>query len=157
MTEVDRRNGIPNRATVRERLLAAFVVSACAALLSIARTLTPSPTGVGTHTQLGLPPDPILEATGVPLPTCGMTTSFAWFVRGRLFASLYVEPMGALLAAATTAALPVGLFIAVTGRPVHRRLAPLLRPRTVVTLGVLAVLSWGWKVLIHLKGLDGWN
>lgn len=126
-------------------------------MLGIARTLTPSPMGVGTHTQLGLPPDPILEATGVPMPGCGMTTSFAWFVRGNVLASLYVEPMGALLAGLTTAAVPVGLFIAITGRPVHRRLAPLLGLRTLVIAGVLMVVSWGWKVLIHLNGWDGWK
>lgn len=145
-----------NQATAAERLVAALVAVACGAALGVAATLTPSPTGVGTHTQLGLPPDPILEATGVPMPGCGMTTSFAWFVRGNLLASMYVEPMGTLLAAATTAAVPLGLIIAITGRPVHRKLAPLLRIRTLVVAGVLAALSWGWKVFIHLRGIDGW-
>lgn len=145
-----------NHATAAERLIAALVAVACGAVLGVAATLTPSPTGVGTHTQLGLPPDPILEATGVPMPGCGMTTSFAWFVRGNLLASMYVEPMGTLLAAATTAAVPLGLFVAITGRPVHRKLAPLVRIRTLVVAGVLAALSWGWKMIIHLRGIDGW-
>lgn len=93
----------------------------------------------------------------MPMPGCGMTTSFAWFVRGNLLASMYVEPMGALLAAATTVAVPLGLFVAITGRPVHRKLTPLLRIRTLVVFGVLAALSWGWKVSIHLCGIDGWR
>ncbi|RIK63130.1 MAG: hypothetical protein DCC65_16385 [Planctomycetota bacterium] len=120
-------------------------------------TLAPSPTGVGTHTQLGLPPDPILKATGVPMPGCGMTTSFAWFVRGNLLASIYVEPMGAFLATLTAAVVPLGLFIAITARPVHRRLAPLLRMRVLVIVIAFAALSWAWKVLIHVNGWDGWR
>lgn len=83
------------------------------------------------------------------MPTCGMTTSSAWFVRGNLLASAYVEPMGMLLAAAATAAVPFGLFVTLTGRPVHRKLAPLLRKRTLVIVSVLAALSWGWKVFIY--------
>lgn len=139
------------------RLVAALFAIGCGTVLGVARTLAPSPTGVGTHRQLGLPPDPILEATGVPMPGCGMTTSFAWFVRGNVLASVYVEPMGALLAAVTTAAVPLGLFITITGRPAHRKLTPLLRMPTLVIVGVFVVVSWGWKVLIHLNGWDGWK
>lgn len=124
-------------------------------MLGVARMLTPSPTGVGTHTQLGLPPDPILQATGVPMPGCGMMTSFAWFVRGNLLASIYVEPMGAVLAAATTATVLLALFIAITGRHVHRKVVPLFRLRILLIVGGLALISWGWKVLIHVKGWDG--
>lgn len=152
----DRTAGI-SRATARQRVLASLIACGGATLLGVARMLTPSPTGVGTHMQLGLPPDPILEATGVPMPGCGMTTSFAWFVRGNVLASVYIEPMGALLAAVTTAAVPLGMFVAITGRPAHRKLAPLLRMRTLVIVGVFAVVSWGWKVLIHQNGWDGWK
>lgn len=145
-----------NCTTAAGRLIAALVAVACGAVLGVAATLTPSPKGVGTHTQLGLPPDPILEATGVPMPGCGMTTSFAWFVRGNLLASMYVEPMGTLLAAATAAAVLLGSFVAITGRPVYRMLALILRIRTLVVAGVFVALSWAWKVFIHLRGIDGW-
>lgn len=147
------RSGHANAA---ERLFAALVAIACAGLLSVAATLTPDPAGLGTHTQLGLPPDPMLEVTGVPMPTCGMTTSWAWFVRGELLASLYVQPLGALLAATAVVAVPLGLLVTVTGRPLHRRLAPLVRRRGLVIVGLLAALSWAWKVSIHLSGVGGW-
>jgi len=144
-------------ASTLTRLVASLVAIGSATVLGVAMTLTPSPTGVGTHTQLGLPPDPILHATDVPMPGCGMTTSFAWFVRGKLLASIFIEPMGALLAALTATAVPLGLFIGITGRPVHRRLAPLLRRRVLVILIAFAALSWSWKVLIHVNGWDGWR
>lgn len=53
-----------------------------ATLLVTARLLTPSPTGSGTHMQLGLPPCSTVLYVGLPCPFCGMTTSWAWLTRG---------------------------------------------------------------------------
>src|SRR5262245_31491696 len=54
------------------------------AVLALARWLEPSPLGYGTHRQLGLLPCSFRRITGYPCPSCGMTTAFAWFVRGQL-------------------------------------------------------------------------
>jgi hypothetical protein len=86
-----------------------------------------------------------------------MTTSFAWFARGNLLASIYVQPMGAMLAALAGMAVWGGAYIAITARPAHRLLSS-LRPRYhVAPLLVLAVLAWAWKIYIHLHGIDGWK
>src|SRR6185312_12826777 len=58
--------------------LAAFAL-ALASMLVVARGLEPDPRGFGTHTQLGLWPCAFRATTGRSCPTCGMTTSFAWF------------------------------------------------------------------------------
>jgi hypothetical protein len=52
-------------------------------VMTIAMWLTPDPKGFGTHLQLGLPECEFRSATGINCPHCGMTTSFAWFVRGQ--------------------------------------------------------------------------
>ena len=52
-------------------------------LLAVAAWLEPSPTGIGTHQQLGLPPCTFWMLFGRPCPTCGMTTSWAHLVRGQ--------------------------------------------------------------------------
>ena len=109
------------------RWLALGVSLACLAVLITAMYLTPSPAGVGSHTQLGLAKCQFLHTTGIPAPTCGMTTSFSWFVRGNLLASVYVQPMGAVLAAITLVCVVGGLYVAVTGRPVYRLLYAALR------------------------------
>jgi hypothetical protein len=51
-----------------------------------------------THTQLGLPPCSFKAITGIPCPSCGMTTSFALFVRGDLWDSVQANFAGTFLA-----------------------------------------------------------
>lgn len=46
-------------------------------VFSIALWLTPDPSGMGTHRQLGLPPCFFYALTGWACPSCGMTTSFS--------------------------------------------------------------------------------
>ncbi len=85
-----------------------------------------------------------------------MTTSFSWFVRGKLAASLYVQPMGTLLAFLTVAGFWTGLYIAATARSAHKLL--LFVPYRYILFPLLTVgmLAWMWKILIHKYGIDGW-
>jgi hypothetical protein len=140
------------------RLLAAGVAGCCLAVLVVAAWLPPSPTGTGTHTRsLGLPPCNFLKTTNLPCPACGMTTSFSWFAKGNLPASLYVQPMGTVLAVLAAACVWGGFYIALSGRPAHRLLALLPSRYTLMPLLFLGVAAWGWKILIHLRGADGWH
>jgi hypothetical protein len=139
------------------RVLCLVICAACLGLMIVAAHLVPSPTGMGTHTQLGLDQCQFALRTGLPCPSCGMTTSFSWFARGNFPASFYVQPMGALLALATIVTFWAGLYVAVTGRSVYRLIA--LGPsRYYVPLFMgLAVAAWAWKIFIHLHGIDGWR
>jgi hypothetical protein len=73
------------------------------ALLVTARLLTPAESGLGTHTQLGLPPCGFLLLFGKPCPACGLTTAFAQLARLELAASLRANPVGLPLFLATVA------------------------------------------------------
>lgn len=147
----------PARLGLTGRLAALAGGLGCLTVLLLALRAPPSPTGVGTHTRLGLSRCDLLERTGVPCMTCGMTTSFAHFVRGNLPASFYVQPLGMLLALTTAAGVWVGLYIALTARPVHRLLRFLPTRYYLLPLLTLALLAWIWKILIHVKGWDGWG
>lgn len=70
-------------------------IAAFPALVALAACLHPSSDGVGTHTQLHLPPCGVLLVFGNPCPSCGMTTAFAWMARGDLLEALRVQPAGA--------------------------------------------------------------
>ena len=129
----------------------------CLAVLIVAASLQPSKAGYGSHTGLGLQGCQFMTQTGLPCPSCGMTTSFTWFVRGNVPASLYVQPMGTILAALAGCCVWAGLYVALTGRPVYRLLRLLPGRTYTLPLLTLALLAWGWKIFIHLKGWDGWG
>lgn len=86
-----------------------------------------------------------------------MTTSWAWATRGNFAASVYVQPMGTILALLAAACVWGGGYIAISGRPAHRLLRMLPARYTLFPLLLLAVLAWGWKIFIHLNGYDGWG
>jgi len=139
------------------RLLALVIALACLTPLLIAASLRPSSSGWGTHLQLNLQPCYFLQTTGLPCPSCGMTTSWSWFARANLPASLYVQPMGTVLAVLAVVTVWTGLYIAITGRAAHRLL--FLLPYQYIVYGLLTfgVLAWAWKIFIHKHGIDGWR
>lgn len=150
------RSGLPASLTIKGRLAALAAALGCLAPLVTAALLTPSARGTGSHTALGLASCQFLARTGLPCPTCGMTTSWTWFVRGNLAASLYVQPMGTVLAVLAVCCFWAGLYIAITGRPVYRLLRVLPGRYFFVPLLLFAIAAWGWKIFIHLTGHDGW-
>jgi hypothetical protein len=138
--------------------LASLVISAgCLSVLLVAAKLTPNPEGVATHTALGLQECQFLAHTGLPCPSCGMTTSFSLFVRGKIFGSLWVQPMGTVLAIITTLTFWIALYVAITGKPIARLMRMVPSRYYVGPLLAWALIAWGWKIFIHLKGIDGWR
>ena len=144
------------RLTVAQRCVALAVSLACLAVLVTAVLIRPNPAGTESHVQLGLNECQFLRASGIPCPSCGMTTSFAWFVRGNIPASLYVQPMGTLLAAGAGLTFWAGLYIAATGKPVHRLMRLLPGSYYVLIPMGVAIAAWAWKIFIHVRGADGW-
>jgi len=119
-----------------------------AALVVGALGLEPDPRGYGTHEQLGLPPCGFLPGSGIPCPTCGVTTAFTLVAHGRPIEAVAAQPFGALLGAIALA-LPVLL--------VASCVAPALDPGTLVArarpwrialaLLTVALASWGLRFL----------
>jgi len=147
----------PALLSLLHRTLWMAVACLCLALFSVAASITPDPSGAGSHTQLHLQPCQFVTRVGIPCPTCGMTTSFAWFVRGNLLASLWVQPMGLALAIVVAMTFWLALYMAITGKPAWRLLSTIPGRIWVPAMMTLAVLAWGWKIFIHLHGIDGWK
>lgn len=148
--------GIAGRLSWPERALSLAISSGCLVVLVLALWIQPSHGGVGSHRELGLRECSLLSRTGMPCPTCGMTTSFAHFVRGDLAASFYVQPMGAVFSLLTAMGFWGAGYIAVTGRPAHRLLRFMPTKYFLVALVALLAGAWLWKIYIHVNGIDGW-
>ena len=140
----DERIGKATRA-----LLAAFALG-LASILVVARGLEPDPRGFGTHTQLGLWPCAFQATTGRPCPTCGMTTSFAWFARGDLVRAWRANPAGSFLAPTCLAMIPWLLLVAVRARPWPSR--TLEQPLVGLSVAVVALTLISWTVRMTLGG-----
>ncbi len=129
------------------RCQAAAVLLAAAFLITVAAHLSPSPSGTGTHTQLGQPPCSWMKLWNIPCPTCGMTTAFAHTVRGQLLSALIAQPAGMLLAINTLLAAMWAGHALITGRAWKLNWYR-VRPLSVVLCAVVVViLSWVYKVL----------
>lgn len=85
-------------------------------MLVIAMCLHPSPKGYGTHTQLGLNPCSFTQLVGFRCPSCGMTTSWAHFVRGHVVQAVKSNSGGALLALLSAIAGPWLIVSGLFGR-----------------------------------------
>lgn len=148
---------VPRRVGLAGRAIAVVVALLCLTVFVLAAISKPSETGFGTHQSLGLARCQFFQSTGIPCPSCGMTTSFAWFVRGNFLASFYVQPMGFVLAVAAAMTIWGALYIAVSGRPVYVLLDFIPLRYTLLPALLFGVAAWGWKIFIHLHGIDGWK
>jgi hypothetical protein len=141
----------PVAARARVRPWAALILAGCLAVLLVALYLKPDPRGYGTHQRLiGMGPCGMLVMTGLPCPTCGMTTAFAHTVRGQWGRAFWVQPLGFLLALGTIGLAPVALWSLVRGRWPRVDLRVVTPLRLFVGLLVLLVGSWAFKIATGL-------
>jgi hypothetical protein len=127
-----------------------------ALVFGVARWLDPyengQPRRMETHVQLGLPPCNFRILTGVPCPSCGMTTSFALLVRGDLENSLRANAVGTLLALFCLVFVPWSLVSAIRGRSLF--LVSLERTAIWIAIVFLALLLIRWVIVL---GLGWWS
>ena len=126
---------------MRRALWFGFALAALAVLV-IARLLHPDPRGLGTHTQLGLPPCAFHALTGLPCPTCGLTTSFAYMARWQITSAIAAHPLGAPLFALTWFALDVALCGSARAWPLGSTLQRLRISWLAVIIAVSAAACW---------------
>jgi hypothetical protein len=106
-----------------------------------------------THTQLGLPPCQFLMLTGLPCPSCGMTTSFALLVRGDAVSALRANSVGVLLAVFCLALIPWSLASLFCKEPLFVR--SLERTTTCLLMAFLWLLLLRWAAVLALRAWAG--
>ena len=102
--------------SVHDRVVSAAVAVGLLFSLGLAVRLQPARGGMGTHQQLGLPPCTFRVLFGRPCPSCGMTTSWAYLVRGQVPSALRANVGGTLLGIVAIAAVPWLVISAIRGR-----------------------------------------
>lgn len=129
------------------RLAWAGVGAACAAVLVIAALLTPDASGLGTHRQiLHLAPCSFVLTSGLPCPTCGMTTAFAWVMHGHPLTALIVQPAGAIFCLATIGLLFFSLYVACFGSLVSVNWSRIGPVKLMLAVGLLILGGWAFKI-----------
>ncbi len=130
-----------------------FAAAGLMGLFAIARRLEPDPRGFGTHTQLGLGPCAYLTTTSRLCPTCGMTTAYAWVVRGNLGRAWQANPAGCLYALLS---VPLAAWF-ITSAALNRAAGfqSLEKPLSAVILAavLLGVGSWSIRSLTRKEGV----
>ncbi|MBK9128389.1 MAG: DUF2752 domain-containing protein [Phycisphaerales bacterium] len=144
---------VERRQANESRLVAGLALLACAAVLVTAVLLPPDPRSYGTHERVFGGPCGFLVVTGLPCPTCGMTTAFAHVVRGQLLSALRAQPAGFVLAVLTILAVPWSLVAMVRGRWPDLQLWRV--PAWVIFLGAVLVFIAAWGIKIATGLSDG--
>lgn len=123
----------------------------CAVLLSVAIYLEPDARGFGTHQQLGLalPPCSFIRTSGLPCPTCGMTTAFSNVVRGRLVTAFIAQPAGMVFCVATLGLFLFSLYVSISGWTIWINWDR-ISTRFMLGLGLLIAAGWGFKIAYGL-------
>ncbi|MBI4578098.1 MAG: DUF2752 domain-containing protein [Planctomycetes bacterium] len=145
---------VPLDGPIGGRLYATGVLAAAIVVLAVAARLHPEGRYEGAHQQLGLPPCGFIVITGLPCPTCGMTTAFAYTIHGHPLLALRAQAVGFLLAVSTVAAALFAVISLVSGR---RPAVNWYRidPVRLVWIGCgLFVVAWGVKIVCWLL-VDG--
>jgi len=132
------------------RIWSLFTCTLCFGMLGVGLYLSPSPTGTGTHEQLGLPPCGFLAATGYPCPTCGCTTAVSHFAHGHFVASFLTQPFGFTVALVALIAGCLALIGAVTGRWIGPDMFTLQWYWRVWVFGGIGILVFGWVYKIMM-------
>ena len=123
------------------------------AVFGIAAWLSPygkdgQPLRMETHRQMGLPPCTFKLLTGVPCPSCGMTTSFALLMHGDLENSLRANAVGTLLALFGLAVIPWSLASVLRQRPLF--IVSLERASVWIVVVFVVLLLTRWLVVLGL-------
>jgi hypothetical protein len=136
---------VVRRASTRERRIAALIVSAVAVLFGSLWLLQRA----GFDFGLLFDPCGMKQRTGLPCPTCGMTTCVLAFARGALLTAFYVQPAGAFLCTLLTVGAFFALLTAILGVyfSFFDRLWVELKLKWLVA-GLLVILAAGWAVTL---------
>jgi hypothetical protein len=135
------------------RGLLLLIVAGLTAVFATAVYLNPyqadgTPRTMETHRQLGLPECTFKHVTGLPCPSCGMTTSFSLLMHGDPLNSLRANWVGTGLAVFCLLLIPWAVASVWLRRPLFIWSLEKALTISVVTFLVVMLLRWGIILLL---------
>ncbi len=137
----------PGRLSLPQHAAYGVVLAALITVFALAGWVHPDPAGLGTHTQLHLPPCGFYEMFHKPCPSCGMTTAFAWMMHGHPVEAVKVQPAGAAVFFAGAFLLAYLPWMWVRRRPPMEIFDKPAFLVVTLSLIVLILAVWGVRVL----------
>jgi len=136
---------VVRQATGRQRAIAGLLVSVILAFFGGLWLLQRA----GVDFGVLFSPCGMKQRTGLPCPTCGMTTCVLAFARGAWLTAFYVQPAGAFLCSVLVVTAFFALLVGVFGVYFNflDRLWAELKVKWMVA-GVLVILAAGWAVTL---------
>ncbi len=122
------------------------VTAAAVFVVGVAAWLVPSPAGVGTHSQLRMPPCAFHQVTGLPCPSCGMTTAFACMARLDVLHALDAQPFGAALFLLVAASGAASLYCALFNKSLLAIASRVFTRHTGILLLLVFLLVWCFQI-----------
>jgi len=133
-------------------ILLALAPASVLLLVVLGVFVTPSPSGHGTHTQLGLRPCLSMEWLGAPCPGCGVTTSVTLAAHGRFVDAFLNQPLGLVVAALLVLYPLWALWHVARGRDLRERFSQLSARLWVPGLSVVILGAWIYKLATGFSG-----
>ena len=133
-----------------ERLLVAGLAMGLLSMLAVAAVLTPSPTGLGTHQQLGLPPCSTRWLFGIRCPGCGMTTSWAWMMKGNGWRSFQSNAGGAIFCILAIWAAPIAAYVAWLGKGTRSAWFSRYGLMALVLALIVTIVDWIYRIYLDI-------
>lgn len=136
------------------RLLLVLMAAGLAVVFVVAARLNPYKDGrvwlEETHRQMGFPPCTFKAVTGLPCPSCGMTSSFTLLAHGDPVNSLRANFVGTFLAIALLVMGPWLVACALRGRWLLLRNVERALALGVLALVILLFARWGMVLLMRV-------
>ena len=136
---------LSRRATTRQRLIAAIICAAIVAFFGVFAAAGHYQVNMGRW--LGY--CGFQQSTGLPCPTCGMTTATLTFAQGKIFEAFYIQPAGGLLCSVMVVVALLAFVVAVSGIYFHfiQRFFAEVKTRYII-LALFFVIAAGWAVTL---------
>ena len=111
-------------------------------LLVISAWLKPNASGIGTHTQLGLPGCSLYTIAGIRCPGCGMTTAWAYTMEGDFENAIGSNVGGVLLCLLSVCVFPCLLWMAIRGESIRNRWFVQVALAVLVIAISISIIEW---------------